>query len=276
MKILKPMLAGNVSELVQYPVYASTKLDGIRATVQGGVFYSRSSKPIPNKALQAFAQQHRAILEGFDGELIAGSPCDKNAFSNATSQFMSIEKPLSDWRFYVFDHLPLKQEGFDVRLENLQAVAKILPDNVLLVKQQHCTDAAAVDVMERDFLRLGYEGLIVRAIDGRYKHGRSTANEGLLLKLKRFTDAEAAVVGFERLVSENEKVAMLGALVVEDIKTGVSFNVGTGFTKSQRIEMWAAQSDYLGKLIKYKYFEVGTKDKPRHPVFIGLRSVEDL
>ena len=44
----KPMLASQIDDLssVKYPVYASYKLDGIRAIIYQGVAYSRSLKPI--------------------------------------------------------------------------------------------------------------------------------------------------------------------------------------------------------------------------------------
>ena len=40
----KPMLASQIDDLssVEYPVYASYKLDGIRAIIYQGVAYSRS------------------------------------------------------------------------------------------------------------------------------------------------------------------------------------------------------------------------------------------
>jgi DNA ligase-1 len=68
----------------------------------------------------------------------------------------------------------------------------------------------------------------------------------------------------------------LGALVVRDIKTGIEFNIGSGYTQEVRDEIWANRDKYLGKLAKYKHFEIGVKDKPRFPVFIGMRSEIDL
>jgi len=60
------------------------------------------------------------------------------------------------------------------------------------------------------------------------------------------------------------------------VVTGVEFSIGTGLTALQRGVFWARQDDYLGKTVKYKFFPVGVKDKPRHPVFLGLRHPEDM
>ena len=48
--LIKPMLSGTVTDpaALRYPVLVSPKLDGYRASVQGGVVLSRNLKPIPN------------------------------------------------------------------------------------------------------------------------------------------------------------------------------------------------------------------------------------
>ena len=43
-----------------------------------------------------------------------------------------------------------------------------------------------------------------------------------------------------------------------------------------RMEIWSNQEKYLNQIIKYKYFSVGVKDKPRHPVFQGFRHLDDM
>ena len=74
---MKPMLLPRETpdlDNLQYPVYVTPKLDGIRCLFKGGVALSRTLKPIPNKSIQAWAKKHAKILEGMDGELIVGSP----------------------------------------------------------------------------------------------------------------------------------------------------------------------------------------------------------
>ena len=48
----------------------------------------------------------------------------------------------------------------------------------------------------------------------------------------------------------------LGSLEVSDIKTGLIFNIGSGFTANQRKELWKNKENLLGKIVKYKYFDV--------------------
>ena len=68
----------------------------------------------------------------------------------------------------------------------------------------------------------------------------------------------------------------LGALIVKDTKTGVEFNIGTGMDDYLRQDIWNNRPEWLAKIIKYKHFSVGAVDKPRHPVYLGVRNPIDL
>ena len=53
---VKPLLSCEVDiEKVSFPIYVSTKFDGIRALVIGGVVYSRSLKPIKYNDLKYYS-----------------------------------------------------------------------------------------------------------------------------------------------------------------------------------------------------------------------------
>jgi DNA ligase-1 len=70
-------------------------------------------------------------------------------------------------------------------------------------------------------------------------------------------------------------VGTAGTLIVKDAD-GRSFGVGSGLNDQQRQEIWDNKDQYLGKLVKYKYFSHGVKDLPRHPVFQGFRDPDDM
>ena len=145
---------------------------------------------------------------------------------------------------------------------------------------------------------MGYEGIMLRNPGGIYKHGRSTLKEGHLLKLKRFVDSEAIVIDVKPLMhNENEavrnklghlersskkagKVAtnMVGSLVVRDVKTGVEFEIGTGFDEKQRYDLWSDRHLIVAQkwVVKYKSQPIGVKEKPRFPVFLGFRDKRDM
>ncbi len=287
--IFKPMLAceADLTKL-QFPLLASPKLDGIRAIVRDGVVYSRSNKPIPNKFVQAKFKH----LEHFDGELIVGEPTAHDVYRQTTSHVMAHDKENFDVRFYVFDHVQHISNGYvqrALKLDTLEGRASIV-----LHRSRLFRSVESLEAYEEACLAQGYEGLILRDPTAPYKMGRSTMKEGYLLKLKRFVDAEAEVIGFEERMANNNAATIselgrtkrsshqagksgrgdLGALVCRT-GTGVEFNIGTGFNDSERAAIWDDRSKFLGRLAKYKFFPVGIKEAPRHPVFLGWRDRRD-
>ena len=281
---------------IQYPVYASPKLDGIRCSIVDGKALSRTLKPIPNKHI--YGQLSTSKLDGLDGELIVGSPTSKTCYTDSVSNVMAFDK-VPDYTYYVFDlhdHPRVFRERRQTMLDSLGNGKWGMHPQICLLEQAliQCED----DMLEyeADKVAEGYEGIILRSPDAPYKFGRSTVNEGYLLKVKRFEDSEATIIGFEeemfngnaaetnelgRTKRSTAKSGLagkgtLGAFLVRDIHTGVEFSIGTGLTALQRGVFWQRQDYYLGKLAKYKFFPVGVKIAPRHPVFLGFRDPVDL
>jgi len=291
-KQFKPMLAAEADlDKLRFPLIASPKLDGVRALVKGGVVLSRSLKPIPNKHVQKLFG--RPELEGLDGELIVGSPTDKDCFQN-TSGAVRRSEGEPDVTFYVFDDHK-KPGGYEWRWVGVKHWGK---PNTLVHDMRYVHTQEELLKYEQECLDGGYEGVILRDPQGPYKFGRSTAKEGYLLKLKRFKDSEARVLAVEELMHNNNPATCnecghtersshkanlvpagtMGRLFVEDIHTGQRFYIGTGFTKEQRDWWWSIRHDsypYLN-IVKYKFFPVGVKELPRHPVYLGLRDDFDM
>lgn len=287
--MFRPMLACSESchhffDQLRFPLLASPKIDGIRATIRDGVVYARSNQPFPNVNLQKKFGQ----FEYFDGEFVLGSPTRHDLCRATGGVTNSKEKPVDELSLFVFDHIENLGESYNDRRHRLQ-FASLNKPSVYFHHQQFVTTLDELLAYEEDCLNDGYEGLIVRDLDAPYKCGRSTAKEQYLLKLKRFTDAEFEVVGFEeRMHNGNEATTSalgrtkrssavagksgrgdLGALICQG--EGFTFNVGTGFSDSERAEIWGNKAAYEGRLAKVKFFAIGMKDKPRHPVFLSWR-----
>jgi DNA ligase-1 len=282
---------------LRFPVLASTKLDGIRATMQGGRVLSRTLKEIPNH----FVQERFANLpEGTDGELIQGASFAE-PYKRTHSIVMS-QKPLDFYgdtvRLYVFDKFH-SENLFLARLEAAQAATRCNPYAVF-IEQRAIANVTELEVFEAEALAHGYEGVMVRSIDGPYKQGRATLSQGGLLKIKRFEDAEA------RIISAYEEKENLNAEFTNELGRtarsshqenkvgknqlggfhcvgvggrwgGVQFDVSSSaIDHDERKELWAQRAAHVGKLLTYKFFPKGSDERPRHPIFKGFRSVEDL
>lgn len=294
----KPMLAftcENTSTL-KYPLYASVKLDGIRVVILDGVVYSRSMKPIRSKAVQELFGKPE--YNGLDGEILYGPWNAQNVFNVTTQTVMATElKPeftKDELCLAVFDYV-LSDEPYRVRKAIAGKIAEQAMDkHIHGVMQIKVESEKSLLALEQEMLDAGYEGLMVRSIDGEYKQGRSTAKEGIIGKIKRFSDAEAVVIGFEeKMHNTNEAktnelgrtqrsqaqegmvgAGTLGALVCEC--NGIRFTMGSGFDDAGRKEVWENRTKFIGKLAKFKYFAVGMKDSFRFPIFLGWRDGDDL
>lgn len=299
MKNFKPMLSYTVTDTskLHYPLYASVKLDGVRAIILDGVVYSRSMKPIRSKAVQELFGKPE--YNGLDGEILYGDWNADNVFNLTTQAVMSTELKegftKDKLKMAVFDDVSEVRDNYLDRLTSAQYRVEGFDNHQVIFVDQHLI--ANEDVLlgfEQRCLDDGYEGVMVRSIDGPYKQGRSTAKESYIGKIKRFSDAEAVVIGFEEKMHNTNEAKTnelgrterssskeglvgadtLGALVCEC--NGIHFTMGSGFDDAMRKEVWENKEKYLGKLAKFKYFEVGMKDSYRFPIFLGWRDEEDM
>jgi DNA ligase-1 len=295
--MFKPMLAGSLKapftlDPYRFPVLVSPKLDGVRATVQGGVVLSRSLKPIPNLHVQALLG--RPEFDGLDGELIVGDPTAADAFRVSSSAVMSTSGT-PKFVFHVFDKF--STGPFSARLASAKAVVEgaKLP-YVQLVPHSLVSEQDTLLALEAISVEHGYEGLMIRSPKGPYKQGRSTANEGFLLKLKRFVDGEGEVLdlieqhanlntaftdelGHTKRSSHKENKTgkgTLGAYMVRNLETGVVHKVSPTGTLAERQAIWHDAENVIGKILKFKFFPTGGKDKPRFPQFVGFRDAMDM
>lgn len=294
----KPTLAVNAEfSKIQYPVFASPKLDGIRCAIVDGKALSRTLKPIPNRHI--YGQLSSDKLEGLDGELIVGSPTSKTCYTDSVSNVMAFDKT-PNYTYYVFDDHSNPDATYRFRRERLldslgNGKWGLFPQ-ICLLEQNLISNEDDMLAYEAAKVEEGYEGIILRSPGAPYKFGRSTVKEGYLLKVKRFEDSEAEIIGFEEeMFNGNEAqtnelgrtkrstAAMglvgkqtLGAFRVRDCVSGVEFSIGTGLTALERKSHWLNRDTSLGGIVKYKFFPVGVKVAPRHPVFLGMRDARDM
>lgn len=287
------MLAETVDDLesIQLPVLASPKLDGIRCLVIDGQALSRKFKPIPNAHISRCLEHLCFGHISFDGELTVG-----DTFHSSSSGVMTVAGE-PEFTYHVFDRIEEDlNEPFQDRYASLVDYVNGLGSNVIkLVEHKLIHSAEELVAYETECIAKGYEGVMLRKPSGRYKNGRSSLKEGLLLKVKQFTDFEAKIIGFEeKLHNANEATLdelghtkrsshqenmvpmdTLGSLILQT-EDGVVFKCGTGFDDTLRKEIWGNRDQYLGQLAKIKSQKAGEKDKPRFPVYLGIRPPDDM
>jgi DNA ligase-1 len=283
-------------KFLEYPVALLPKLDGIRCLIVDNKPVSRTLKPIPNKHIREVLT---GLPDGLDGELIVGGdPTADNVYSLTNSGVMSVEGT-PDFTYWVFDRWddPYK---YSIRMTALRGVMDYLTKKNPRIQFLEYTLAANEQALydyEEKMVNLGYEGIIIRDLDGLYKWGRCTYREGNAYKYKRFADSEGVVIDvLQEMQNNNEekrdatgkmqrsisKAGLLpkdsmGALMVETEEWG-RFQIGSGFTKEDRQWWWENRTRLIQErtIVKFKYFPVGIKDKPRFPIYLGIRSKDDM
>lgn len=292
---MRPMLASPAPADIRFPLYASPKVDGIRAIVKDGILLSRSLKPIPNTWTQDCLGHE--LLNGLDGELAVGAPTHPNLMQITTSGVMSEQgtPPVTLWVFDIW-HSPLP---YHIRLHHLRTWFAMpnAPPHVGLLMQKLVENTEQLEQFEAEMLQWGFEGIMLRDPNSPYKFGRSTAKEGYLLKLKRFATDEGTVVGFEEQMHNGNEATTdnlgltqrsshsanlvpagtMGTVLLKDVKTGQPVRVGTGFTAAQRKEMWEHKELFLGAVMTYRHFnKTGVKDARRISSFVAFRHPNDM
>lgn len=285
---------------LRLPLWETPKVDGIRCVTldipgDKSSWYStpmtRHMKPIPNVYIRN--QLGESCPIGLDGELVA---LDEDGqimpYYDSSSRILSYDgEPL--FKYLVFDYITpeTRLDGYLVRLEQLRALR--LPSFCEILEP---TKVATLDELrERVNSRMdqGFEGSCLRTGSHEYKFGRSSIRQQGLVAIKMFVDSDADVTGFECLMrnvgpaernpqghmhrrrqKENLRPDnLLGKLIGKDVDTGVEVVVGTGFSASQREDLWLKRESLLGKRFKYKHQPFGALEggKPREPVFLGFR-----
>lgn len=310
---MKPLLATNyVESKLVFPLGVQPKIDGVRGLTTEGHLTGRSLKKHKNRHTTAFY----SIPEyaHLDGELAADSEYNPDLCRITSSVLSTIKgEPFTIWHVfdclrkeilaapYVERHKYLTQLIAYEQTQGRCMHAKIVPMTI-------CENLSELLTLDEHFLELGYEGTIIRGLNAPHKEGRSTVNQGQLLRIKRFIEAEALVLSLEE-GNANENVAQtnelghtfrtshqenkvpngqLGSMqasVLEDVywEGGLLLPAGQIITVSPGNMDHVMRKHYLEHpdeivrhVVKFKFFPKGIKDLPRFPTYVCHRSAEDM
>lgn len=307
------------ADKVRFPCAISPKIDGVRAANLDRTLRGRSLKTHGNIFLtNEFSGED---TYGFDGEFVAAGLTDPQLVQKTSSMMATRDliPPVYGW--CVFDYVTPETEklGYMERYLALKhALSALHYKNPRLATFFYPVPVIVVNSMEElleweeKWLNEGYEGLIGRALDRPYKHGRATAKEGGLWRIKRFIESEARVVsiveGSKNMneATTNEKgntsrsthkenmipngmVGNMQCTLLEDIydpfgskteplfKAGMEVTVSPGKMTDYEARHYFENPDQLvNHIIKFKLFPKGVKDKPRFPTYVCHRDDADM
>lgn len=295
----KPMLAVDADmSKVKYPVMVFPKIDGVRGLVRDGKLLGRSLKQHKNKFASALFG--KSLFNGLDGELtITGQHTSQSLCRDTTSAINTIkEEP--ELTLHCFDYLTEDTVNLSYieRIAMLQdRVYRLLPSCIQVIGYTLCNSEEEVMSLYHQYIEQGYEGVVLRDPEAIHKNGRSTKTQAGYLRIKPCGDAEGIIVAFEeamtnlneqtvnelgRKVRSSHKVnkvgsGKIGAIWLEPIGGGERFKIGAGcMSLYQREEAFVNPHWYMGKIVKYKFFDHGAKDALRHGRFFCFRAESDM
>lgn len=257
---IKPMLAIEMNEKVQYPAFVQPKLDGIRCLIYRTdkiIFQSRQNKlfePFTHLLpdLEKIFQELPDLI--LDGELY----CHGLGFESVTSMVRRAKTRHPDvekLKYVIYDCV---SEGTYIDRTNFISTFPLT--NVSFIETIEVTERAHIEDAHTHYTNDGYEGIMIRT-NGPYKHGRSKD----LMKYKKFKDSEYLVVGHTVGTGAHAGTAIF---ICQGPKP---FHVVMNGPLENRREMLKHVTDYYGKQLTVKYQELSADGIPRFPIGLGFR-----
>lgn len=258
----------------RWDVAVEPKLDGIRcfSIVSGSdvKMFARSGKLITNFE-STLAPELLKLGDGcYDGELMG-----EDFISLMRQAYRKDDVDTSKTYLALFDYLSLEEwtskistmtcadryeELLDrlslngVNLNLLQPVERaIVPADYNEIKSAH-----------DDFVKLGYEGVMIKYSEAPYKFGRGWE----VMKFKAFHDVDLKIK--EVLEGSGKHIGKTGSVRVS--YKGVDVQVGSGFSDELREKLWSDRSSFIGRMIEVRYQEVTPDGSLRFPTFVCFRN----
>lgn len=268
---VKPMLATDWKKVknVKYPVIVQPKLDGVRCLMIVNepevTFLSRSGKPyttldhIGKTIFDAYADKDLHGNFILDGEIYS----DELTFQEIT-QAVKKQYPNSlKLHFRCYDIVNDSVQEDRIVAESRDIVSAIKSPFVHLVPYTIVGDAEEVKTLHDAYIDQGYEGAMIRTLDGKYEQG---ARSRTLLKVKEFDEREFEFVHWDQGQRPEDLIAVLKA---EDDRRFRAKMVGT---REQKEEL--KKTGIAGDRMTIKHFGFTSDGLPRFPIGKGFRDEE--
>lgn len=263
---LRPMLAQEYKKYkknIKFPVYLQPKLDGWRCIYNGftGKIYSRMGKEytiLEDTELHKELQKFKDVI--FDGELYthdADVSFEMYGVLRKKKLAKGDKQVLDKILYNVYD--TISEGTFETRIKKLEKLLKNTK-KVKLVETVVSPDDKFLEKYNKDIVKMGYEGTIIRNPKSLYSHFRTKD----LLKYKVFDDSEFEVVNYEKETDTKGDGAEPVVWVVQTTD-GKNFKVPSKGTREERTKLYKNGKKFIGKMLTVQYFGLSSDGIPRFP-----------
>lgn len=252
---------------IEYPCYVQPKLNGCRvfarkidkSTIE---YTSRNGKKY--ETLGHLTPKLLSVMEA--GDILDGEVYVHGMHFQQIIRLLKKLRPESkDLQYHVYDKAEMKTPYHDrlVWLEN-----KFGWEGEIVVVHTHMA-ICEEDVYKyhSDFVKDGYEGVIVRNKKGKYKFRHRSKD---LQKYKEFKDEEFKIVGCKEGTGIHEGCAVLECC----LENGCTFFVYPKGTLEHRKKLLKDMDKIIGKDLTVRYQDVSEDGVPIFPVGIAIRDYE--
>lgn len=265
---MKPMLAiGFNLKKVKFPCIVQPKYDGVRCLMierDGKVLLlSRKGKPYNIPHLIKWGEVHKKFLP-LDGELYNHGDLTFQEIVSAVKRQSEITPKI---KYVVYDR-PVKNKTNHVRWGELQNDFKDFPEDspVYLSSSLVLYDKNQLFKAHDMYVEQGYEGAIIRNLEGLYEFGFRSNN---LIKLKQFDDLEFEIVDVVEATGRDAGTAIFVCKC-----GGGEFNVKPQGSRELRADYFKNAKRLIGKMVTVQYQGFSDDGIPRFPSAISIRDYE--
>lgn len=268
------MLAmGYNKNAVRFPCMVEPKYDGIRCTIcligMEVHLLSRTGKELNVPHIREWAASHRGLLP-LDGEIYNHRELTFQQICSAAKCISPLTEKL---KYVVYDKPVAGYTNGMRRLLLMSDFKDIEAGPVYLTENRIARSYEDIQRYHDEFVAMGYEGAIIRNMDGKYVDGRS----GNLMKLKRFDTDEYEIADVIEASGQDAGTAIFQLSVSGtgcENKPFTFFARPTG-SKALRASYLRDREMLIGKQCTIRHF--GFTDGgviPRFPVALGIRDYE--
>ncbi len=275
-----PMLAHRYDQRgkdIKFPAFCQRKFDGARCLARKSngqtILWSRGGK-VYEVPTEIIAELNSILDDGdcVDGEIyrhewkILEEETNETVFEKTISALKARNEDTPYLQYHIYD-CPTLDVPFEKRFTNL--VSKISarakePSRLEIVQTEIISSEEEMLSKFDEFISQGYEGLMVRNIDGKYQYKNRSAD---LQKVKAFDDEEFEIIGGKEAGGNDVGTVVFRCRTPE----GKEFDVRPKGSRKKRAEWWNNLDKYIGQILTVQFQKKSSEGIPRFPSGKGIR-----
>ena len=276
--IVKPMLAQQSDKaspnVFEKEWYISRKLDGVRCLLyyKDGEILSASRGGTDYDVPTSIIRQNKVLLEWFkknptlilDGELYSHGQSLQRL--SGIARLKTWEERCEVLEYWIYD--VVSEKPFKERYNILMDLQELLEGDLKVQVIDHYLLSGWMTIKKRhdDFVKEGYEGLVMRNPNKEYGIGKRSSL--YMLKVKNYLEAEFKITGYEDKLRPEDMVFTLVAA------NGNPFSAKPIGPRELKYEYLENMESLIGKMATVKYFYLSDEGTPLQGTLKTIRDYE--